>query len=69
MTMKIYNRIFIVIAALVSIVACVNEPKVEFGLDTTDIQVGPEGGVRTIKVSSSGCKYTAAVDHYISGQW
>ena len=51
--MKIYNRIFIVIAALVSIVACVNEPKVEFGLDTTDIQVGPEGGVRTIKVSSS----------------
>lgn len=51
--MKIYNRIFIVIAALVSIVACVNEPKVEFGLDTTDIQVGPEGGVRIIKVSSS----------------
>ena len=51
--MKIYNRIFIVIAALVSIVACVNEPKVEFGLDTTDIEVGPEGGVRTIKVSSS----------------
>ena len=51
--MKIYNRIFIVIAALVSIVACVNEPKVEFCLDTTDIQVGPEGGVRTIKVSSS----------------
>ena len=51
--MKIYTRIFIVIAALVSIVACVNEPKVEFGLDTTDIQVGPEGGVRTIKVSSS----------------
>lgn len=51
--MKIYNRIFYVIAALVSIVACVNEPKVEFGLDTTDIQVGPEGGVRTIKVSSS----------------
>lgn len=49
--MKIYTRIFI--AALVSIVACVNEPKVEFGLDTTDIQVGPEGGVRTIKVSSS----------------
>ena len=51
--MKIYTRIFIVIAALVSIVACVNEPKVEFGLDTTDIQVGPEGGVRTIKVTSS----------------
>ena len=51
--MKIYTRIFIVIAALVSIVACVNEAKVEFGLDTTDIQVGPEGGVRTIKVSSS----------------
>ena len=51
--MKIYTRIFIVIAALVSMVACVNEPKVEFGLDTTDIQVGPEGGVRTIKVSSS----------------
>jgi hypothetical protein len=51
--MKIYTRIFIGIAALVSMVACVNEPKVEFGLDTTDIQVGPEGGVRTIKVSSS----------------
>jgi hypothetical protein len=51
--MKIYTRIFIVVAALVSIVACVNEPNVEFGLDTTDIQVGPEGGVRTIKISAS----------------
>ena len=51
--MKIYTRILIVVAALVSIVACVNEPNVEFGLDTTDIQVGPEGGVRTIKISAS----------------
>lgn len=50
--MKIYTRIFIVIAALVSIVACVNEPDVDFAVDTADIQVGPEGGVQTVKVSS-----------------
>lgn len=51
--MKIYNRILLVISAIVITVACVDEPKVEFGLDTADIQVGPEGGVKTFKVTSS----------------
>ena len=51
--MKIYNRILTVISAVALAVACVNEPAVEFALDTTDIQVGPEGGVKTIKVNSS----------------
>ena len=51
--MKIYNRILIVISAIALAVACMNEPAVEFALDTTDIQVGPEGGVKTFKVTSS----------------
>ena len=51
--MKIYNRILTVISAVALAVACVNEPAVEFALDTTDIQVGPEGGVKTFKVTSS----------------
>ena len=51
--MKIYNRILTVISAVALAVACVNEPAVEFALDTTDIQIGPEGGVKTFKVTSS----------------
>ena len=51
--MKIYNRILIVISAIALAVACMNEPAVEFALDTADIQVGPEGGVKTFKVTSS----------------
>ena len=51
--MKIYNRILIVISAIALAVACMNEPAVEFALDTTDFQVGPEGGVKTFKVTSS----------------
>ena len=51
--MKIYNRILTVISAVALAVSCVNEPAVEFALDTTDIQIGPEGGVKTFKVTSS----------------
>lgn len=51
--MKIYNRILLIISAIALAVACMNEPAVEFALDTTDIQVGPEGGVKTFKVTSS----------------
>ena len=51
--MKTYNRILTVISAVALAVACVNEPAVEFALDTTDIQIGPEGGVKTFKVTSS----------------
>ena len=51
--MKINNRILIVISAIALAVACMNETAVEFALDTTDIQVGPEGGVKTFKVTSS----------------
>lgn len=51
--MKIYNRILIVISTIALSVACIEEQKVEFGLDTVDIQVGPEGGVKTFKVTSS----------------
>ena len=51
--MKLYNRILTVISAVALAVACVNEPAVEFALDTTDIQIGPEGGVKTFKVTSS----------------
>ena len=51
--MKIYYRIILVVAAVASLMACINEPEVDFAVDTADIQVGPEGGVHTIKVTSS----------------
>lgn len=51
--MKMYRRIIIALACFSMSVACVNEQNVEFALDTDAIQVGPEGGVRTIKVSAS----------------
>lgn len=51
--MKIYTRIILVVAAVASFVACINEPQVDFAVDTADIQIGPEGGVHTIKVTSS----------------
>ena len=50
--MKMY-RIIIAVASILIHVACVNEQNVEFAVDTQEIQVGPEGGVRTIKVSAS----------------
>lgn len=52
--MKIYRRIFIAFSAFALSVSCVNEPEVQFAVDTDAIQVGPEGGVRTIKVTSPG---------------
>lgn len=52
--MKI-NRIIIAFAAALMAVACVDpNPQIEFGVDTDNIAVGPEGGVRKINVSSSG---------------
>ena len=51
--MKIYYRIILVVAAVASLMACINEPEVDFAVDTADIRVGPEGGVHTIKVTSS----------------
>lgn len=51
--MKIYNKIFIFFAAAASFAACVDQPEVEFDVDTSEIAVGPEGGVKTVKVSAS----------------
>ena len=51
--MKVLNKIFIAIAIFSTIIACVNEPTVEFGVDTSKITIGPEGGVRTVKITSS----------------
>ena len=50
--MKIYNRIFVVVAALALLISCQNEQPVEFGLDTKEIEIGADGGVRTVKVAS-----------------
>ena len=51
--MKIYNRILLVLAASAAMVACKTEQPIEFGVDTTEIAIGPDGGVRTVKVAAS----------------
>ena len=51
--MKIYNRIFLVLAASAAMVACRTEQPIEFGVDATEIAIGPDGGVRTVKVAAS----------------
>ena len=51
--MKIYNRIFIVLAAVAVMTACKNEQPLELAVDSTEISVGPDGGVRTVKVTAS----------------
>lgn len=56
--MKI-NKIFYVIAAVLTIAACVENPAGEeydgkLGVDQNAIQIGPSGGVATLKVSASG---------------
>ena len=34
--------------------ACVENPVIEFGVDTGEISIGPQGGKKSLKVSSSG---------------
>lgn len=51
--MKIYNGLLMALFCSLVSVACVNEQNVEFAVDTDTIQIGPEGGVRTIKVTAS----------------
>ena len=65
--MKIYNRIFLVLAASAAMVACRTEQPIEFGVDTTEIAIGPDGGVRTVKVAASQ-KWVATLKifYYIS---
>ena len=52
--MKIFNKIFVAISIAIALVACVNEPEIELNVDADTIQIGPDGGVRTVKVASSG---------------
>lgn len=51
--MKMKKMIFL-IATLIAVVSCIDEPVVEFGVDETTIAVGAEGGERTFNVSASG---------------
>lgn len=51
--MKIYNRLFIAAAAIMMIAACVDEQPLELSVDSTEILIGPDGGVRNVKVSAS----------------
>lgn len=51
--MKIYTRIFIVVAALAAMVACQEEQPIELAVDSTEIAIGPDGGVKTVKVAAS----------------
>ena len=48
------NKIFIVAAALMAVMACRQEPIVEFQVDETKIAVGAEGGERSFNVTASG---------------
>ena len=64
--MKIYNRILLIISAIALAVACINEPAVEFALDTTDIQIGPEGGVRNIQITSPDRWVARATEPWIT---
>lgn len=51
--MKIYNRLFIAVAAIMMIAACADEQPLELSVDSTEILIGPDGGVRNVKVSAS----------------
>ena len=51
--MKIYTRIFIVVAALAAMAACQEEQPIELAVDSTEIAIGPDGGVKTVKVAAS----------------
>lgn len=51
--MKIFNRLFIAAAAIMMIAACVDEQPLELSVDSTEILIGPDGGVRNVKVSAS----------------
>lgn len=51
--MKIYIRLFIAVVAAFVSMACVNEQPLELAVDSTEIAVGPDGGVRTVKVTAS----------------
>lgn len=51
--MKIFNRLFIAAAAIMMIAACVDEQPLELSVDSTEISIGPDGGVRNVKVSAS----------------
>ena len=51
--MKIYFRIFATLMLLGTLVGCIDEADVEFALDMDTIEIGPEGGSRLLKVTSS----------------
>ena len=50
---KTIYRFALLCAALISLLSCVDEPAVEFGLDADVIEIGPEGGVQVVNISSS----------------
>ena len=51
--MKIYTRIFIIVAALTTMLACKVEQPIDLAVDSTEIAIGPDGGVKTVKVAAS----------------
>ena len=59
MNNKIY-RIALINAALLSFIACVPETHVDFNLDADVIEIGPEGGVELVSISSED-KWVATV--------
>lgn len=56
--MKIFRNIFVIVAFALAAASCRNEEVIEFALDTSEINIGPDGGVKTIKISS-GSKWVA----------
>lgn len=61
------KRISIAFAAAVMAAACVDpNPKIDFGVDTDNIQIGPAGGARKINVSSAGNWVAMTEDPWIT---
>lgn len=63
--MKYLNIIILLISALAS-VACMQTPEVEFGVDTKDFVIGPEGGRLNLKLKSSDRWYATTEAPWIT---
>lgn len=54
MMKNMINKILVILAVFAVFSSCKNEPVLELAIDTDAIQIGPDGGVRTFNVESSG---------------
>lgn len=50
--MKPYRKIFFILATLIAAASCV-EPEIDFNVDASKLEIGPEGGILSVNVSSA----------------